>query len=253
MAHLLLPALAHGFMVAQQFQGQGDQVVKVHALVGREALFVVPHYARNDAFVVVLGQQPGLLGVQPLAFPAADGPLPGAGRGRVHNVRRARAQAQVIDHLLQLGHGLGHVKGRVLYGREQHGAPRLQRRAAHVFMAGAKGNLVDAGGGGAARLAKTGAHARQVLHLQAHMFEYVCSPSAFLQALQKAATHAGAAFMLNQAGQQGSKALVETGEGVGRVLLQRAYVDPSFDDRAVGPDIGAAQIGDPEDFNIDLV
>ena len=125
MAHLLLPALAHRLMVAQQFQGQGDQVVKVHALVGAEALLVVAHHAGNDAFVVILGQQSGLLGVQPLAFPAADDPLPRTSRGHVHRAasifqdagdvvgvenRKIRFQAQYLAVLAQHAHAQG-VKG----------------------------------------------------------------------------------------------------------------------------------------------
>ena len=75
---------------------------------------------------------------------------------------------------------------------------------------------------------------------------------ALLQALQKATAHAWAALVLDQTGQQGGQALIKTGDGVGGMLLQLAYVHPSLNDRAVGPDIGSAQMGDPEDIDIDV-
>ena len=68
---------------AQQLQRHADQVVEVHALVGREPLFVARHDGGGDALVVVLGLRQRLRRVQAGTLPGADGPLPGAGRGRV--------------------------------------------------------------------------------------------------------------------------------------------------------------------------
>ena len=83
MAHLGLPALAHLGVVDQQLQGHANQVVKVHALVGRQPLLVEGHDARDHASIVVRRLGGSLLGVQPHVFPEADGPLPLAGCGRV--------------------------------------------------------------------------------------------------------------------------------------------------------------------------
>ena len=81
MAELLLPFFAHLGKLAQQFQRQRDQVVEVHALVGRQSFLVARHHERDHAFSLVLGLGQRLLGVQAGALPAADGPLPLA-RGR---------------------------------------------------------------------------------------------------------------------------------------------------------------------------
>jgi len=75
-------------------------------------------------------------------------------------------------------------------------------RRAHVFVAGTKCDLVDPALRRLAGFAKARAHARQVLQLQRDVLHDVGGIGAFLQSLQKAATHAGAALVLDQAGQQ---------------------------------------------------
>ena len=83
MAHLRLPLGADLGVIAQQFQRQADQVVKVHALVGAQALLVAAHHHSGDALAIVGRLRQGLLGVEARTFPRADGPLPGPGRRRV--------------------------------------------------------------------------------------------------------------------------------------------------------------------------
>ena len=83
MAHLRLPLGAHLGVVAQQFQRQADQVVKVHALVRAQALLVAAHHHGGDPLAVVSRLRQRLLGVETRTFPRADGPLPGPRRGRV--------------------------------------------------------------------------------------------------------------------------------------------------------------------------
>jgi hypothetical protein len=68
-------------VLLQEFQGQANQVVKVHALVGGQAFFIPRHDACGDAFVVVAGLRLGHGSVQALVFPQADGPLPLPSRG----------------------------------------------------------------------------------------------------------------------------------------------------------------------------
>ena len=172
------------------------------------------------------------------------------GGRRVHNVRRARAQTQRVHHVGELGDGSGHVKRTVVDRRLEQVAPQVQGAAPYVFLAGAKGDFVDAGLGGLARFAKAGAHAAQVLQLQADVLQNVGGPGAFLQALQKAAAHARAAFVLNQAGQPGRQALVEAIDGVGGEVFERTDVDPGLNDGPISPDVGAAQVGHPQ--NIDF-
>ena len=83
MAEQVLPLGAHLREVAQKLERQADQVVKVHALVGGQALFVARHDHGNAALVVVLGLGQRLLGVHPHVLPQADGPLPLARGGSI--------------------------------------------------------------------------------------------------------------------------------------------------------------------------
>ena len=169
--------------------------------------------------------------------------------GGVHDVRGAGAQAQRIHHVLQLGHSARHVKRRVVDGSHHQFAPQLQRAPPHIGLAGAESHLVHTSLGGFARLAETGAHAAQVLQLQADVFQNVRGPGAFVQALQKPTPHAGTAFVLYQGGQPGAQALNEAGQGVGGIVFELANVHPCLDDRAVGPHIGATQVGHPHNLD----
>ena len=81
MGQLGLPFLAHIVVVLQKFERQTDQVVKVHALVSAQTLFVTRHDFGDGAFVVVFGDGQRLLGIEPHVFPQADRPLPLASRG----------------------------------------------------------------------------------------------------------------------------------------------------------------------------
>ena len=80
------------------------------------------------------------------------------------------------------------------------------------------------------------------------MLQDVRRPGAFVEALDEAAALAVAAAVV--AGRQpGGQAVVEAGQGVGGEFLQFADVDPGFEDRAVGPHVGAAQMHDLEEFD----
>ena len=103
-----------------------------------------------------------------------------------------------------------------------------------------------------ARLAEAGLHAGQVLQLEHHVFQDVAGPGAFAQALQEAAALADAAAVLDQAGQQRGQALVKPGISVRRGIFERADIEPGFDHRAIGPDIGAAQVVDAQQLDVCL-
>ena len=173
--------------------------------------------------------------------------------GGVHDVRRAGAQAQRIHHVLQLGDRRRDVESCVIDGSQHQFPPQLQRAPPHVRLAGAKSYLVHTTLGGFARFAETGAHAAQVLQFQADVFQNVRRPGALVQALQKPTPHARAAFVLHQAGQPGAQPVNETREGVGGIVFELANVHPCLDDRAVGPHIGATQVGHPHNLDIFLL
>ena len=221
---------------------------------GLGQVFVTGDFFGNGAGLVGFGRPDAPLGdtvaqLHQIAIGQAHVRDTPGGR-RVHNVRRARAQAQRVDHVGQFGDGCGHVERAVVDGRLQQVAPQVQGAAPYVFLAGAKSDFVDAGFGGLARFAKAGAHAAQVLQLQADVLQDVGGPGALLQALQKAAAHARAAFVLNQAGQPSRQAFVQTVDGIGGEVFKRTNVDPGLNHRPISPDIGAAQVGHPQ--NIDF-
>ena len=121
-----------------------------------------------------------------------------ARRRGIDNMCRAGPQAERVHHAVQFFHRLGHIKRCVVDGGLYQVAPQMQGASAHILLPGAKSYFVNTGLGGLARFAKTGARTGHVLQFQANVFQNMGSPGAFLQALQKAAAHAGAAFVFNQ-------------------------------------------------------
>ena len=173
--------------------------------------------------------------------------------GRVDDAGRARAQAARVDHVAQRRQGRFQVVGFIVDGGHQQFTRGGQGGAAHVLFARAEGHLVDAALAGRARLAEARAHAGQVLQLQHHVLEDVGRPRAFAQALEKAAPFAHAAAVFDHARQPRDETLVQAGQGVRWVIFQFADVDPGFNHRAVSPDVGAAQVGDADKFDVLLL
>jgi hypothetical protein len=164
--------------------------------------------------------------------------------GRRHDAGGGRAQVAVVDGLAHLGHGGGHVEGLVVDGRHQQGMALGQRHPAHLLVARPEDHAVDAGLAGAARLAEAGGHAAQVEQLDDAVFQDVAGPGALAQALQEAASLAHPAMVLGQGRQQRQQPVGEAGQLVGGVVLQFAEIEPDLEHRSVGPDVGAAQVGD---------
>ncbi len=96
-AQLLLPVLANHLVLFQQLERQADEVVKVHALVSCQALFIAPHDGGGHALVFIGGAGQGLRGVEACVFPRTDGPLPLLGCGQVG---RAAAVFQNTRHIV---------------------------------------------------------------------------------------------------------------------------------------------------------
>jgi hypothetical protein len=101
---------------------------------------------------------------------------------------------------------------------------------------------------GRAGLAEAGLHAGHVLQFEHDVLEDVAGPGAVAQALEEAAALADAAAVLDQAGQPGGQAFVETGQFVRREFFELADVEPGLDDGTVGPDVRAAQVGYTENL-----
>ena len=72
------------------------------------------------------------------------------------------------------------------------------------------------------------------------------APGALLQPLQKASALTHAAVVLDQRRQPCGQALIETGDLMGRVVFERAEVQPDFEHRTVSPQVGAAQVVDAQ-------
>ena len=58
------------------------------------------------------------------------------------------------------------------------------------------------------------------------------------------------AVVFNQAGQPAVDAIVETVNFVGRVIFHLAQINEGFDDGAVSPDIGPAQVVHAQDLDV---
>ena len=170
--------------------------------------------------------------------------------GRFHNVGGAGAQAEVVNQLVQLRDRGFDVKRLVVNRGHDQVTARSQGGTAHLLMAGAKRYLVDPADRGFARFAKAGGHTGQVLQLQYHVLHDVAGPGALVQALHKTAALTHAAAVFDQAGQPGGEALHKAGQGVGGVVFQRSNVNPGFDDRPVSPNVGTAQVRNPQQLNI---
>ena len=67
-----------------------------------------------------------------------------------------------------------------------------------------------------------------------------------MQPLQKASALTHAAVVLDQRRQPCGQALIETGDLMGRVVFERAEVQPDFEHRTVSPQVGAAQVVDAQ-------
>jgi len=93
-------------------------------------------------------------------------------------------------------------------------------------------------------------HARQGLQFDGHMFHDVAAPSAFVESLKKTASFTNAAPVFDHAGQPRIQSIDKAGQRVRGMVLKRAEINPSFDDRAVGPHIGTAQIPHAQNGNI---
>ena len=131
MAQRRLPFGAHLGVLLQQLERQADQVVKVHALVGRQAFFVARHDARQRAFFVVGGLRLGLRGIQAAVFPGADGPLPlpsGRGVGAAAGVFQDAGDVVAVQNaelLLEAQHAAvlpQHAHAQRMKGADQHAA-----------------------------------------------------------------------------------------------------------------------------------
>jgi hypothetical protein len=78
----------------------------------------------------------------------------------------------------------------------------------------------------------------------------VTHPSAAYQSGEEPAAMTHAAVVLNQAGQPAIDAVVEAIDFVGGVVFHFAQVDERFDDGAVSPDIGPAQVVHAQDLYV---
>ena len=146
--------------------------------------------------------------------------------------------------------GGGQIVGLVVDGGKQQFASLCQRQAGAFAVEIADDELVNTGGAGFAGASETVRQAGQAHQFQYHVLQDVPGPGAFLQPAQEAAAFIVIAAVLDQAGQPGGKALVQTGNLVGGQGFQVADVDPGFQAGRVGPDAGATQGKLLDDANV---
>ena len=165
--------------------------------------------------------------------------------GGVHNRRGAGPQQAAVGQFAQRLQALVKVKRGVIDGRHEQITGKRQCSAAHGFFTRPDRHFVDATRSGFARFAKAGLHAHQILQFDGDVLEDMRRPSALLQALHKATGGAHAAAVLVQAGQPSNQAVGKTIQLVGWIVFQITNIHPSFQHRAIRPQTGAAQVGDP--------
>ena len=76
------------------------------------------------------------------------------------------------------------------------------------------------------------------------MFEDMAHPGATAKALEKSAALAHAAAMLDHGGEPAHEPFVETGNHLGRSILEFFEIDPSFENGEIGPNVRAAKFHD---------
>ena len=147
--------------------------------------------------------------------------------GGGHDGRCAGAQITVVNLRAYGLHRRLHI-GRairlVVDGGHQQPVAFGQCGAGDLFVACAKHHAVDAMLRRAAGLAKAGRHVRQVEQLDHHVFKYMASPGAFVQALQEAAALAHTAVVFQQRRQQGQQPVIKAGQPVAGIVFERTEV-----------------------------
>jgi hypothetical protein len=193
-----------------------------HAAVGEQTLsqvFVFGNTLGNGAGLVGFGcPNAALVGavteLNQIAIVEADGRDIAIGC-RVDNASGAGSNAQAIDHLGEIGNDLLDRVGAVFDGRHDQVAGGLKGGAADSFISGANDNFVNASGACFSGFAETRLHAGAVLQLKGHVLHDVAGPGAFGESLQKAASLANAAAVLDEPGKHILEPLIKTREGVG--------------------------------------
>ena len=206
------------------FRGRGDVATlgNWNAAVGEQILgevFVFGNALGNGAGLVGFrGPNPALVGavteLNQIAIVEANGRNIAIGGG-VNNASGAGSYAKAIDHLGEIGNDLIDWEGAVLDGGHDQVAGGLKSGAADSFIAGANDHFVNASRACFSGFAETGLHAGAVLQLKGHVLHDVAGPGALRQSLQKAASFANAASVLDKTGKHILEPLVKTGEGVG--------------------------------------
>ena len=234
------PAFGHRHAAGAQ-QGLGQVLVAGNA--GSNGVGAVGLRGPDAALACPMAQLHQVAVVQPdmRNAPVGGGGDDGGGR---------RAEVAVVDGVAHALYGGGHVKRLVAQRGHQQRMAFAQCAACHLLVAGAEHHAVDAGLGGAAGLAKAGRHAGQVQQLDHHMLQHMAAPGALIQALQEATRLADTALVFTQRRQALGQALAETGQTVAGVILQHTQVQPDFEDGAVGPHIGTAQVIDAKQLNV---
>ncbi len=101
----------------------------------------MPHDAGDDAFVVILGQRGRAFGIEALAFPAADDPLPRPRRGHIHRAAGVFQDAGDVVGVQNRERGFEPQHRAVL---AQHAHAQRVKSADHHVPGGAANQLLGA-------------------------------------------------------------------------------------------------------------
>ncbi len=220
-------------------------VTRIHELAPKEQTVSAGEPDAPSVLAEQPGEQAGGVG-DPLAAGDADHrDAPVLCGGRTHVALGAGVWEKGVGHLLQGSDGCGDVEGPVgirIYGGQQQIPAEVEGGAGDGLVPGPYRYLVDTPPGGAARPAETARHARQVLQFQGDVLQDVCGPGPLREPAQETTALPVAAPVLHQAGKQGGQTLRKSRDGVRWAVLQIADIDPGLQHRAIGPDVGSAQV-----------
>ena len=209
-----------------------------------EFLVLSDRFGDGAGAVCFRGDDPPLLGTlaqadkRPLGEPPGRNPT---GRGRLHDRSRARPQLHVEQELFEPFGLCSDVKGGILNGRGDETVRRVHALDPERLLPVLDHHLVDAAGIGLPRPAIAHGRARDRLEFQRDVLEHVAHPRAGPQPFEKAAPFTDRAAVLDHRRQPGHDPVVETGQCVGRKILELPQIDPGFQDGKRSPLVRTAK------------
>ncbi len=175
---------------------------------------------------------------------------PCLGGGFLDDTAGTGSEQSAVGQIMQtLDRGMD-IEGGILNRRHDQFAAGFQARSGHLLMPGANDHFIYAADRSLARFAETTGHTGEILQFERNVLKNMSRPGTFFKPAQKSAAFAVTATVLDQRGQKPVETIDESGQGVRWVILQFPDINNGFDDRAVGPDVGSAQVANLQKLDV---